>query len=182
MRRAFVAVTLAVGVLLPAAPAAASCSEDSGPDGSAVVFVGTAEAERRGYTRFAVEEVWAGPDLAPEIWVRSGQDQPTWPLSYLSAVGSSVDAEFVARDRYVVGASRSFATSACSVSWDEVGPSPADARTPVDDGETGADPPIGPWGQTLVVAGVLGLVLGLLVALRRVRRRPTPSGTTSSPP
>ena len=181
MRRALLIITLAAGLLLPASPAAASCVEDSGPDGSPVVFVGTAEAERRGYTRFAVEEVWAGPDLASEIWVRSGQDQPAWPLSYLSAVGSSVDADFVAGDRYVVGASRSFDTSACTISGDGVGPSPADARAPVDDGETGADPPIGPLGQTLVVVGALALVVGLVVALRRVRRRPTPSGSTSSP-
>jgi len=62
-----------LGVVLPflalilgaPAPAVASCAQDSGPGGSDIVFVGTAQEERRGFTRLAVDEVWLGPDLAP---------------------------------------------------------------------------------------------------------------------
>src|SRR4051812_43957741 len=98
-----------------AAPSYASCAADSGPEGSPVVFVGTADGERRGFTHFAVSEVWAGPDLAPGVWVLSGQRQPRWPLNLFTAVGSSVDADFVDGDVYVVGASRQFQAGACSV-------------------------------------------------------------------
>ena len=117
-----------------AAPSYASCAQDSGPDGAQVIFVGTADGERRGFTHFSVTEVWAGPDLSPGVWVLSGQRQPRWPFNLFSAVGSSVDAHFVDGGRYVVGASRQFETSACSV--DEV-PSgrtapgrPTDVRAP----------------------------------------------------
>ena len=171
LRTIVMAVLLVAGLLVSTGPAAASCAEDSGADGSPVVFVGTAEAERRGYTRFAVEEVWAGPDLAPEVWVLSGQEQPTWPLSLLSGVGSSTDADFVQGDRYVVGASRSFDTSACSIEELDAASVRPDAREPVDDATTGADPPIGPVGQTLWMVGFLVLLTAGVVVLRRARRR-----------
>ena len=130
--------------MLPTGPAAASCAADSGPEGSDVIFVGTVENERRGYTRFAVDEVWAGPDLAPEVWVLTGQEQPPWPLSLFSAVSSSVDADLLEGEPYVIGASRSFSTSACSIGDVETARAPADVRQPVEDGDPGADPPIGP--------------------------------------
>lgn len=180
MRGAGLVVAVAVsGMLLPVQPAVASCAAGAGPDGAPVVFVGTAESERRGYTRFAVEEVWAGPDLAPEVWVLSGQEQPTWPLSLLSGVGSSTDADFFSGERYVVGASRSFTTDACSVT--EVGARArhVSARQPVEDGASGADPPIGPVGQTLWVAGVLALA-GVGVGFLRHRRRRLEPGVLES--
>ena len=151
------------GVLCPGA----------GPDGAPVVFVGVVESERRGYTRFHVEEVWAGPDLAPEVWVRSGQEQPAWPLSLLSGVGSSMDADLVTGERYVVGASGSFATDVCSVTEVNARVHRAGAREPVAKGAAGADPPIGAGGQSLWVAGVLAFA-GAGVGLLRRRRRPTP--------
>lgn len=159
-----------VGGLLPqlGGPASASCAEDSGPAGSAIVFVGVAEAERRGYTRFAVAEVRKGPDLAPEVWVLSGQEQPPWPLSLFSAVSSSNDADFVAGERYVVGTSSTFAIGACAITKvDDDVRRPPDGRDPVGDGATGADPPMGPVGQTLAVVGVLGVAIGVIVLLRR---------------
>ncbi|HEU4812136.1 MAG TPA: hypothetical protein VFT00_08330 [Nocardioides sp.] len=154
------------------APAYASCAADSGPEGSPVVFVGTAQEERRGFTRFEVEEVWAGPDLADEVWVLSGQEQPPFPLNMFSAVSSSVDAEFIDGDRYVVGASDDFRTGACSVSEataDLDSLRPDDARSPVDGGATGADPPLGPWTIGLMGAGA-GVLVALAVAVRRHRR------------
>ena len=171
MRVVGLIVAVAVsGVLLPAQPAEASCAQGAGPDGAPVVFVGVAESERRGYTRFHVEKVWDGPDLAPEVWVRSGQEQPMWPLSLFYGVGSSVDADFVSGERYVVGASGSFATDACSVTEANARLRRAGAREPIADGAVGADPPIGPVGQSLWVAGVLAFA-GAGVALLRRRRR-----------
>ena len=174
MRRVQLVAAMFLGaLLLPLQPAAASCAEDAGPEGSPIIFVGTAETERGGYTRFAVDEVRVGPDLAPEVWVRSGQDQPTWPLNFLSAVGSSssADADFTDGEQYVVGASRSFDTSACIISEADGRTTSTSAREPVDGGATGADPPIGPLGQTLWVTGVLALVAMPVVLSRRRRRR-----------
>ena len=162
------AAAVLASLLLPPHPAAASCAEGAGPRGQPVVFVGAAEGERRGYTRFAVQEVWAGPDLAPEVWVQSGQEQPPWPLSLLSAVSSSADAEFVEGERYVVGASRSFDTGACSVA-EATDDQRAGARTPVADGAVGADPPTGPVGQALWAVRSAGVVAGGVSWLRRRR-------------
>ena len=169
LRSAVLAVTFVIVLLLPAPAAVASCADDSGPDGSPVIFVGTAESERRGYTRFRVDEVWAGPDLAAEVWVLSGQEQPLWPLSLVSGVSSSIDTEFEDGERYVVGATTSFRTGACSVSGVEGTTKPDDPRSPVADGATGADPPIGALGQTLWVGGVLGLIAAADVLRRRIR-------------
>ena len=164
------AAVVVASLLLPVQPAVASCVEGSGPDGSPVIFVGTAETERRGYTRFSVDEVRVGPDLAPEVWVLSGQEQPQWPMNLLSAVGSSTDAHFIDGEKYVVGASRSFGTDACSIAEADGRTRSTSAREPVDDGAPGADPPIGPLGQTLWVAGVLALVAAIVGFLRRRRR------------
>jgi len=181
MRRVELVVAVVVsGMLLPVQPAVASCAAGSGPSGAPMIFVGTAESERRGYTRFAVEEVWAGPDLASEVWVLSGQEQPTWPLSLLFGVGSSTDADFVSGQRYVVGASRSFATDSCSVAEVDARARPAGAREPVEDGASGADPPIGPVGQTLWVAGLLALAGAGVGFLRHLRRRMGPGVPGSS--
>jgi hypothetical protein len=164
------AAAAASGLLLPAQPATASCAEDAGPDGSAVVFVGTAGSERRGYIRFAVDEVWSGPDLAPTVWIRTGQEQPAWPWGLFSAVGSSTDAELVTGERYVVGASRSYASDVCTVAEATASTHARDARGPVEGGSTGADPPIGPAGQLLWTVSVLGVVAAAAAFLRRSRR------------
>jgi hypothetical protein len=150
----------------------ASCASDRGPSGAPLIFVGTVEEQRRGFTRFSVTEVWAGPDLSPDVWVQSGQEQPAWPFSLLLGVGSSGDADFRLGDRYIVGASNGFRTGACSVaklrsdgmrSHDR----PRHVRTPVADGATGADPPIGPLGQMLWVGGVVATITAAIALLRR---------------
>lgn len=105
--------------------------------------------------------------------VLSGQEQPPWPLSLLYGVSSSVDAYFVRGHRYVVGASRSFATAACSVTDAAGTPCPADAREPVEEGLQGADPPMGPATQTVAVAGVITALAAAVHLLRR-RRKATP--------
>jgi hypothetical protein len=85
------------------------------------------------------------------------------------AVGSSTDADFTDGERYVVGASRSFDTGACSVTEAD-GRTRTSAREPVENGDPGADPPIGPLVQTLWVAGVLALVATIVASFRRWRR------------
>ena len=93
----------------------ASSAEDSGPAGAAVIFLGSAEEERRGYTRFDVIEVWEAPDPASEVWLSTGQEQPPWPRNLFSAVGSSTDAVLARGDRFVVGAPEAFSTDDCSI-------------------------------------------------------------------
>ncbi len=170
-----VTALVALPVLVLACPAHASCAGGSGPDGAPVVFVGTAEVNRGGYTRLAVEEVWHGPDLAPKVWVLSGQEQLPFPMNLVQVVSSSNDADLVDGERYVIGASSDFSTGACSV--DElVGPvsraagRPADPREPVASGLDGADPPLGPWTTGIATSAIL---LALVAAGRALRRRRT---------
>lgn len=173
MRQLLTVALLALVFASSAGPAAASCAADSGPAGSAVIFTGTAVEERRGFTRFDVDEVWAGPDLAPEVWVLSGQRQPPWPLYVLSGVASSVDAEFEPGVRYAVGATSDFATSACSVAEVSSVPNlrPADVRTPVAGGSHGSDAPAGPWLTGLGFVALVGIPVGVGAALLAHRRR-----------
>lgn len=181
MRARLVLTAALAGVaLVPALPAAASCAQDSGPAGSPVVFVGTAEGERRGYTQFEVEQVWAGPDLAPRVWVLSGQEQPSWPFSLLSGVGSSNDAEFVSGRQYVVGASRSFNTSACLVSEAVDAKDPGEVREPNEGGMTGADPPIGPVEEAVWFAGAVAALAAVTHLLRRRRTGARRAGITTN--
>lgn len=178
MSRGALAVAFA-GCLIsvPLAPASASCAAASGPEGSPIIFVGTAEDERGGYTRFTVSEVWEGPDLAAEVWVLSGQQQPSFPFNLISTVASSVDADFTDGERYLVGADGEFETNACRVQ--EMSTVPADqappngVREPTGDGATGADPPLGPVEQGLLVSAVLALMISSAVLWRR-RRHTTP--------
>ena len=180
--RVCVVATLAVPVLAMAAPAQASCAEDSGPAGSPVVFVGTAEESRRGYTKLAVDEVWHGPDLAPQVWVLAGQKQLPFPLGLVEGVGSSIDADLVEGHRYVIGAGRTFTTSVCSIR-EVTGPTartsgrPAHPRAPDAEGLDGADPPAGPWTIGLGAAAVLLAGAGLV---SWVRRRVRASGTSTA--
>ncbi|MBB6629398.1 hypothetical protein H5V45_18880 [Nocardioides sp. KIGAM211] len=159
-----------------AAPASASCAADVGPDGSDIVFVGVAQEERRGFTRFSVDQVWSGPDLAPTVWVLSGQEQGAFPLWLVQSSGSSDDASFEPGTAYVVGTSAPrFGTGACSsveATPAELAAAPADAREPVAGGLTGADPPIGALATTgLVLGGVALLVLLRVLVWRRRARR-----------
>lgn len=172
-----VAVVIFAGVTVfgdgMALPSRASCGSDSGPQGSQVIFAGSAQEERRGYTRFSVTEVWAGPDLAPEVWVQSGQEQPPWPFGLLQGVSSSGDVQFPIGAPYIVGATHDFRTDACTV--EPAGPAsddlrPQQVRSPVADGRTGIDPPVG-TGEAALRFGTLAVVAGLAVMLYGKRRR-----------
>jgi hypothetical protein len=166
------AVATAVAIMpLGASPAAASCAEGAGPQGSAIVFTGTPTEGRRGFTRFTVQQVWSGPQLANEVWVQSGQQQPTWPMNLLSGVSSSTDMDFSVGTAYVVGASSDFRTSACSAAAVVGGPTLTESpRIPARDGLEGADPPIGPVGQSLWIAGVLAALGAVGTVVFRIRR------------
>ncbi len=173
-RSCLAALLVTVPVVLAGSGAMASCMADSGPADSDLIFVGTAEENRRGYTRFAVSEVLAGPVLAPDVWVRSGQEQPPWPLSLFSGVSSSGDADFSVGHRYVVGATDEFVTNTCQSEEFQGERQLQPLRTPSAGpanpaGLDGADPPIGPLGIGLVTSAGLGTLLALGVVLRRRR-------------
>jgi len=174
--RSWTVTGLVAGFLLAGSGAAhASCVDDSGPRGSDVVFVGVPEEERRGYTRLAVVEVWNGPDLAPEVWVRTGQEQPPFPLNLMAGTGSSVDADLAEGRPYAVGADGDFVTNVCRIRElarpvSSAPGRPDGAREPSLDGLGGADPPAGPW-QIGIVSAVLVVATARLVYFVRSRRR-----------
>lgn len=182
-RRAAVgALAVAAAVLVvPAAPATASCAAVD-PTGSPVVFVGTALQEGNGFTRFAVEEVWAGPDLASRAWVRTGQQQLDPDLV---VVGSN-DARLGPGERYVVGATADFSADGCSIVPAEEATRPAAVRHPVAGGSSGVVPvdrPVanGPGSGTRAALGVgggagAGALAGVLVLLVRRRRARAAAG------
>ena len=166
---------LASVLLVGSAPAHASCAEDSGPHGSEVVFVGVAEEERRGYTRLVVLEVWDGPDLASRVWVRTGQEQPPFPLNLMTGVGSSVDADLAEGRPYAVGADSDFVTNVCRIRElprpvSSAPGRPDGARKPSLHGLGGADPPAGP-GQIGIVSALVVFATARLVHFVRSRRR-----------
>ena len=170
-RLCLLALFVTAPFLLVQPAALASCAQEAGPGGSDIIFVGTAEENRRGYTRFAVSEVLAGPALAPEVWVQSGQKQPLWPFS---GVSSSVDADFTVGDQYVVGTGDGFVTSACEsealLGDDQLQQLRTPNAGPVRPGGLeGADPPIDALRITVALGtGVAGF-LALWIALRRRR-------------
>jgi hypothetical protein len=175
LRGVTLSVAIAGAVLAtPVGSATALCAAESGPDGSPVIFTGTVTENRRGYTRLAVEQVYAGPDLAPAVWVRSGQRQP---LLSVVGVASSVDADLLAGQTYVIGATREFDTSACSVADLDADDQRSDVasgppRAPRPDGLTGAEPPLSASDVTGATAAVVSacLVLWGLSRLRLHRR------------
>ncbi len=169
-------VAAAAVVVMPAAPAAAaSCAADSyGADDLPVAFLGTALQERNGFTRMSVEEVWRGPDLAPEVWVRTGQQQLEPDLM----TTSSADAHLERGTQYVVGAEDAdLWADACSVSLPEEATRPATVREPVTGGATGATPVEPPRatddddGRRAMAAGRVGAVLAVGLGLLAWRRR-----------
>lgn len=162
------AALAATALLAAPAPALADCAADGfGPDGRPVVFSGIVVEDRGAYTRFSVDKVWEGPDLAGEVWVQGGQDQTWWPLNLFQQVASSVDAEFEVGEQYVVGADEDFTTNLCSVAAIDERPVPEDAREPVGNGSEGADVPMSPAKQTVLAAGGLAVLVGVVVARRR---------------
>jgi hypothetical protein len=147
----------ALAVLLPASPAAGWTCAPLDTSGSPIVLVGTVESAGSDRARFAVEEVWAGPDLAPVVELQTGAD----PMD------GSV---FLSRgERYVVTADESLRTGYCQVflvDESEVA-RPAEVREPVAGGLTGRESPRS-QGQALAWgASGTTLAAGLLLLARR---------------
>jgi hypothetical protein len=131
-----------------------------------VVIVGTVTAteNRDRWASIAVEEIWKGPDLPPNVIVRGGPAGDT---------ASSVDRTFDAGVRYLflvsLDGQGGLADNACSQTtpWDDglAASRPADARAPsaIDDTAGAGDPAdlIVPALVALLVAAVL-LGIGLL--------------------
>lgn len=177
---AVVCLCLTIGLaVVPSKRVDASCAAeftDVAADADSL-FVGKVEEAREGFTRFQVEEVWRGPDLASEIWVQSGQEQPPWPISLFEGGASSVDANFVEGRRYVVGTYGDFVTNSCLVQamGDEAilaDRKPADIREPIAQGSQGADQPV---DRRLLTGGALAVLVGGLAWLLCFRRRRPPA-------
>lgn len=167
-------VPFALALLTPTV-ASASCAEfppvDEHLAAADVVFVGSVIGLRNQdrTATFAVAEIWRGPDLVPEVFVRGGPDDP--------GAGSSVDRTFELGVVYLVAArivSGDLVDDACSATrpWDDdlERLRPADARVPtgtptLDDG---VDLPLLP-----VALGALFVILVIAsgIAFRAKDRR-----------
>jgi len=170
--RALLIATAATAVVLLPAPAVASCAADADVTRAAVVFVGTAQETSNGHTRFAVGEVWAGPDLAPQVWVRTGQEQPGWPEGLFTSVSMSTDASPEDGERYLVGASAGLSSDGCSMTSSiEQVPRPAAVREPAEEGLQGSGPPRTAWETTAGGAVVVAVAATGVVLVRRRRAR-----------
>ena len=134
------------------------------------VFVGTvtrlSNSDR--WATVAVEEVWAGPDLAPAVEVRGGEGN----------AASSVDRRFTVATRYlfvVSIASGALQDNACSptIEWqpDLAKLRPAAAHPPVPPGPSpDAATPFDPASLLLPAALIIGagvVVFGAALVLRR---------------
>ncbi|TCI96899.1 hypothetical protein, partial [Aeromicrobium sp. IC_218] len=160
MRRAALVAATALAVLLPASPAAAtSCTALTGTPDAPVVLVGTVQAAWSEHARLAVDEVWAGPDLAPVVWVEAVEDDDLGG-DYL-----------VPGERYVVTADESFRTGLCEVAAVGDVTRPSDVREPVEGGVTGADAPR-PLAEVLAWGAGGAALVGAVVLLVRRRRPP----------
>lgn len=156
---ALMAVAAAVAVLLPASPAAAdTCTALEGTVDAPVVLVGTVEAAWSEHARLAVDEVWAGPDLAPVVWVEAAE-------------GDLGGDYLVPGERYVVAADEGFRTDLCGVAAVSDVNRPAAVREPVADGATGTDAPRSAAEALAWSAGAAGLVAAAGVLVLLVRRR-----------
>ncbi len=179
----YAALALLVGLLTGpglATSSAASCAADSGPSDPDVIFIGTMLEERRGYSRLRVKEVWAGPELAEEVWVMSGQEQAAWPLYFVVTVSGSLDAELEVGQEHIIITSENFDIGGCQGDEITMMREPSDRRSPTADGLTGADPPHPTW------VGVLGLFAfpaALIAGLRyrKQTRRRRQSADASQP-
>jgi hypothetical protein len=172
---------VAVVVVLAAVPsrARADCSQptaslllDQAAEGERSVFVGTVvEGGDTHLARLAVDEVWSGPDLAPEVAVRTGPEQPPWPISLVQQKVTSVDADLLLGEQYLVATYGDFATDVCSslvADAEVLGDAPPDARAPAPDGLPGHRP--GPF-DTALGATVLAALLGMAALVWWGRRR-----------
>ena len=167
---AFLAL-LAVALLTPSV-AHASCAESPPIDEhlatADVVFVGTVIGLRNQNrtATFVVTEIWRGPDLLPEVFVRGGPDDPN--------AASSIDRTFELGTEYLVAArvvNGELVDDACSATrpWHEslAEHRPADARPPSGAGPTAdeVDIPLAPVALAALFV-VLAVVSGLAFRAR----------------
>ncbi len=136
-----------------------------------LVGVATANREQGAYTKFNVEEVWKGPDLAPKVWVQGGQDQPPWPFNHFIGVNSSNDVRFEVGERYLIAASaETFKTEACTATR-TFDPrlreyAPSSIRGPNQQGLAGANaPPSILLLDVATMVALLGLALAAVLTL-----------------
>lgn len=156
-RAALMVVAAAVAVLLPASPAAAdTCTALEGTVDAPVVLVGTVVAAWSEHARLAVDEVWAGPDLAPVVWVEAAE-------------GDLGGDYLVPGERYLVAADEGFRTDLCGVAAVGDVTRPAAVREPVGGGLTGTDAPRS--AAELVAWSLGGTVLAAALVLLVRRRR-----------
>lgn len=139
------------------------------------VFVGSViEGGNQHRARVAVDQVWSGPDLAPVVLVRTGPEQLPWPLSTMLVRASSVDADLILGEKYLVATHGDFATDICSsmvADADVLAQVPDDARPPTDGASTGHQP--GLFDTALGATLLLGLIaLAVMVWTARGARRP----------
>ena len=169
---AAVVVAGASAVLLSAGPAAASCALVSAEEWVASgepLLLGRTVEERNGLIKVAVEEVWSGPDLAPEVWLRAGSE------SSRSGTGGTTGGYGLAVGRdYLVSYSADYGASICSAVEVDAGVTaarPQQARPPTKGAATGARPtPEPPQSSSVPSAAVLGggaLVISSLWWLNR---------------
>lgn len=173
-------LALAGAALLgPAVPAAAGCAGDPARvlADTPVLFVAEAREVRERHATLAVREVWRGPELAPEVGVRTGPlEAPGWPEELWSDTRTSVDAHLRAGRTYLVGTTRGFTTNSCVVTEYPAGAEvaalrPDRVRQPGADGRAGVEAPTEPWLPALGAGAALALALGGGLLLWRRRRR-----------
>lgn len=182
--RRHITLLLALAVLVgspPADVAAASCA--GGFRGllkrADRVFVGTVTQQGISTARIDVEQVWRGPDLAPMIVVKTGQDQLPWPLSVFLRSGSSADVALEPGTTYVVALQdddpQQLRTNSCLVAPATrplLALAPGDARDPVPGAMSGMVAGIFTPGVALGAGVVItALVLTAVVLRRRHSRR-----------
>jgi hypothetical protein len=161
-----------VALLVGASPAAADCASvtvDGAFRDATSVFVGEVSGRRGDHVRFETAEVWRGPDLAEQVWVRT--DNGSAPLDQ--------------GGRYLVGAAEGFLTGDCLL-WpadatEVTDARPLDVRAPAEGGSAGAEPPPGLRTVGLVGLGAATVLGGAFVLVRRSRRAPDDRVATYGP-
>ena len=173
---AAVVVAGASAVLLSAGPAAASCALVSAEEWVASgepLLLGRTMEERNGFIKVAVDEVWSGPDLAPEVWLRAGSQSST-----SSTGGTTADYGLTVGRDYLISYSADYRASLCSaveVEADITAARPPQARPPTEGAATGARPtPEPPQNPSVPSAAVLGGGALVISSLWWLNRRHNP--------
>lgn len=168
-----------------ASPAVADCAGPTAETvrerveaGEGSVFVGEVVYGGPDRPRLRVAEVWAGPDLASMVTVKTGPEQLPWPLSAVLRRASSVDGNLELGQSYVVATHADFRTDGCTslLADDQIlAAAPDDARPPVEGGLGGHRPRVfdTALGATLLTA-LLGMA-GMLAVGRRLDAAAQPS-------